>query len=123
MINPTSLGAICGRFCHGWGVDDGVSLHYEEIEITTLVNMDGLAPQDIRVEVYFGQLNEQETIDSGQALTMQLEGKESSGSFKYKAQIACDRTGQHGFSVRVLPSHPDLENSHEMGMITWYNAY
>ena len=33
--------------------------------------------------------------------------------------ISFDKSGLHGFTVRVLPCHPDLVNPHRMGLIAW----
>ena len=33
--------------------------------------------------------------------------------------IPCDRTGQHGVALRILPKHPDLVNVYEPGLILW----
>jgi hypothetical protein len=33
--------------------------------------------------------------------------------------MECRATGQHGVAVRVLPSHPDLSNPFELGLVLW----
>jgi hypothetical protein len=27
-------------------------------------------------------------------------------AWEYRVTVACDKTGQHGYAVRVLPKHP-----------------
>ena len=39
--------------------------------------------------------------------------------FKYKGEIACDTTGQFGFTLRILPDHELLINPFELGLIKW----
>jgi len=33
--------------------------------------------------------------------------------------MPCEKTGQHGAAVRILPKHPDLANPYELGLIFW----
>jgi len=35
--------------------------------------------------------------------------------------MTCEKTGQHGLTVRVLPRHCDLADPYEMGLILWDN--
>ena len=41
------------------------------------------------------------------------------GSLRYRGAFTCDAAGRYGFTVRVVPSHPDLAASAEMGRIAW----
>ena len=37
----------------------------------------------------------------------------------YRATFTADVAGLHGFTVRVLPSDPDLTNPMDLGLVTW----
>jgi starch phosphorylase len=37
----------------------------------------------------------------------------------YRGTIPCRSSGQHGYTVRVLPRHPDLANLFEPGLVCW----
>jgi len=92
----------------------------ETYTIKSVINVDGLKAEEIKVEVYYGPLDADGNILHGRCLTMVQENKLSSGRYLYSADIPCDSTGQQGFSVRVTPSHPDMASQHETGLITWY---
>jgi len=80
-----------------------------------------VTPDDIHVQVYYGRLNGQGIIETGDTRSMLYQEKLPDGKLLFKAEIPCVHTGHHGYSIRVLPNHPDLNNPHEMGLITWFN--
>ncbi len=41
------------------------------------------------------------------------------GHARYNGPFVCYRPGRYGFTVRVVPSHPDLASSAELGRIAW----
>ena len=42
-----------------------------------------------------------------------------SGVFLYKGEIPSTESGAFGLSVRVVPTHPNLTQEHELRLITW----
>ncbi|MEJ7585561.1 MAG: hypothetical protein WKF43_16110 [Acidimicrobiales bacterium] len=38
---------------------------------------------------------------------------------RWAASFACRRAGRYGFTVRIVPRHPDLSNPVELGCIAW----
>jgi starch phosphorylase len=51
---------------------------------------------------------------------MQPVGPDGEGSYLYQASaVACHKSGMHGYTVRVLPYHPDLTTSFLPGFIVW----
>jgi len=55
----------------------------------------------------------------GKADAMHPEGQSSDGSYSYMVETAVARSGLHGFTVRVRPSHPDMSASFIPGLICW----
>jgi starch phosphorylase len=41
------------------------------------------------------------------------------GTYSYLGRIPCLSSGQHGFAVRVVPTHPDLPHKYDTGLILW----
>ncbi len=85
------------------------------------LDIDGLSPQELSVQVYYGLLDNKGNIQEGSIIQMELETVENS-IHHYKADIPCKRTGPHGFAIRVLPFHSNLTNPYEMGLIKWDNV-
>jgi len=42
-----------------------------------------------------------------------------SGTYLFAGAITCRTSGRHGYAVRVLPKHEDLDNPFEMNLILW----
>jgi starch phosphorylase len=100
--------------------EDGDALKVtEKFTVEAWLNVDGIAPDDLSVQVYFGHLDPGDQIVNGQFIEMELAGKEAKTTFRYRVEIPCQATGQHGYGLRVLPKHPELTHPYEMGLITW----
>ena len=91
-----------------------------QIRIQAQVDSDGLKTDEIRVEVFYGPIDSDDYITYGNKAVMQLQQQLKKNSYLYEAVIPCEATGQHAYSVRVLPDHPDIINPYETGLITWY---
>ena len=94
----------------------------ESYKVKAWLNIDGLDPNDLSVQVYYGRIDAGGQIADGHILPMVMDKKEGNKTFLYEIAIPCDTTGQHGFALRVLPQHPELINPHELGLITWENG-
>jgi starch phosphorylase len=78
-----------------------------------------LTSADVTVEVYFGQLNAEGQIVDGASSEMAAAPGVKNGLSRFEGSIKCDRTGQLGFTVRVIPFHDDLAQKHETALIAW----
>jgi len=78
-----------------------------KITVTALVNLGELTPDDVQVELYFGSLSQKDEISEGAALPMSLINKIDNNLYEYVGQLLCLKSGQFGFTVRVLASHDD----------------
>jgi starch phosphorylase len=90
-----------------------------EVEVTALVDLGQLTPDDVRVQLYFGGLTTRGDFQAGEAIDMESAGKESTGGYRFKGNITYQTSGERGLSVRVLPNHPYLRTSFLPGFITW----
>ena len=93
----------------------------ETFEVSSVLDKSKLKAQDLRVEVYYGHLNENGEIECGRTIEMQLDSQKSDGNLIYHAVVPCHRTGRHGFTIRILPFNMDLGDVNEMRLVTWYN--
>jgi glycogen phosphorylase len=89
-----------------------------KLQITAKVFLGSLEPSDVRVQIYYGALNPEGEIISGQAVDAKL--KDSSGSeHVYEGEIDCRESGSCGFSVRVIPFHEDAILPYEVPWVRW----
>ncbi len=99
----------------------------ESLEITANIQLGPLSPEEVRVEAYFGSVNSQGGIDNPQVVEMQPAKESTGGSAgteakttqRYVAQIPCNTAGRQGYSVRILPKHPDLTHNLIPGYAKW----
>ncbi len=91
------------------------------LEVKAVVQLGKLKPDDVQVQLYYGQLNPRGEITSGgQAINMQLVGKNGDGdSYTFQTQVSYDTSGERGLSVRVLPQNDSLPTPFQPGMIRW----
>jgi glycogen phosphorylase len=90
-----------------------------EFVVTAQVRLGDITPEDVMVQLYSGPTASDGTIHEGRAVPMACVKPTTKGSYEYRGAIRCAATGQHGYSVRVVPHHPDLGNAFEMALVTW----
>jgi starch phosphorylase len=91
-----------------------------QMEVQARINLGGLAPDDVDVQLYHGVVDNLGEIAKPSAIAMHHNGHPQSGaSWTFKGNIQCRASGQYGFAVRILPKHSDLSNPFDLGLITW----
>jgi starch phosphorylase len=90
----------------------------EMIAVRAKVVLDGLAADEVLVELYHGSLTSQGEIREPRRLEMRPVGTE--GAFTvYAADAPADATGRQGYTLRVLPRHPALAHPFLPGLVKW----
>ncbi len=91
-----------------------------QLRVSTLVKLGKVSPDDVSVELYHGPVDTWGNIREGSAVRMSYEKQsEQQGEHWFTGSMPCQRTGQHGVAVRILPKHTDLANPYELGLILW----
>jgi starch phosphorylase len=90
-----------------------------EVKVQAEVYLGALEPTDVLVQIYYGQINANGEIVSGQDSNMEKVNPKGDGIYIFEGTIPCASSGLHGYSVRVLPKHEDLDNPFIMNLITW----
>ncbi|HMV48863.1 MAG TPA: alpha-glucan family phosphorylase, partial [Blastocatellia bacterium] len=96
----------------------------DAVKVQAQVHLGALVPEDVTVELYAGLVDADGEIVTVQITPMLPAGNGGgSGSFHFEsASVACCKSGLHGFTVRVLPHHPDLTTKFLPGLIKWAEA-
>jgi glycogen phosphorylase len=97
----------------------------DKLQLRASVELDGLDPDDITVEVVYGRSRADETIEgvrraalepaAGAAATDAAAG--SQGPRLYTGTVVLDRAGAFGYTVRVVPRNPLLRSAAELGLV------
>ena len=77
-----------------------------------------MAPEEVGVELYYGNLSSEGEIEEPRRLPMKHCGGDRNAAL-YCAELVCDRTGRQGYTVRVLPSHAALVHPFLPGLVKW----
>jgi starch phosphorylase len=91
-----------------------------EFEVKTTLQLGGLGPEDVAVQLYMGPVDPHGEIITPKIIPLNLINGPVDGEYYYQTRAtACDCSGLFGYTVRVLPHHPDLVTPFIPGMITW----
>jgi starch phosphorylase len=90
-----------------------------QVPLRATVALGELAPQDVRVELYAGRLNAQHEFQEATAQPLALEKSNSDGRHAFAGTFTCSASGSYGYTLRVVPHHPDLRDPLEMGLVHW----
>lgn len=92
----------------------------DRIHTRARVHLGPLTPEDVAVELYLGRLDADGEITDAAATQMEPVGPDEKINYVFEAKAAaCCKSGLHGYTVRVLPYHPDLTAPFLPGLITW----
>jgi starch phosphorylase len=89
------------------------------LEVRAMVRLGTLRPEDVEVQIVHGPLGPAREILHGHVVPMRPAGPPVDGRTPYAGEILADTSGHHGFAVRVLPRHPDLDTPYELRRVTW----
>ncbi len=90
-----------------------------KVKVKAVVDLGDLSNEDVQVELYFGSLNPDGEIAEGASLPMFITDEQEGGVYVYEGQMLCLKSGQFGFTVRIIPMHDGMARKFESGLITW----
>ncbi|MEW6363262.1 MAG: alpha-glucan family phosphorylase [Acidobacteriota bacterium] len=129
MARARDLAAWKKRLREGWSqvriegveaTDSGTHRVGEGYEVKAKIRLGSIAPAHVSVELYYGALDAQRQIVEPRGAPMRLDASLQGGLHRYVGVIPCDRSGLQGYTVRVIPFHPDTNNTMSMGLIAWW---
>jgi starch phosphorylase len=123
-----TLAAWAARVRAGWpqvrvahvetsGVGDAPELG-AHLQVHAVIGLGDLAPDDVRVQVAFGPVDEHDEIVRPEYVEMRLDSDgPGPGTWRYGGEVPLDRRGAFGYTVRVLPQHPALASTADLDLI------
>ena len=89
------------------------------VDLTVLVDLGGLRPEDVSVEAYHGHTDADHNVHNGRVT--RLEFAEEDGTLhRFRGSVVCPVSGLYGYSVRVRPHHDDALVPKELPLIAWH---
>ena len=90
------------------------------VGVRARLRLGALAPADVIVELYLGALDAAGELVQPASFPMRHAVSPGYGEHVFEATgVPCCRSGLQGYTVRVLPHHPDLAARFVPGLITW----
>jgi starch phosphorylase len=90
----------------------------ESLQVSARVHLGAVDPKHVRVEAYHGE-SENGGIKNPAITILNESSQNGDGSYIYQGSVPASESGAYGFSIRVVPTHPHLMQTHELRLITW----
>src|SRR5579859_1096437 len=90
----------------------------QPVDVTALVKLGTLRPDDVRVELVSGQ-DIDGLLEHLRVMPMERAAKTGDGMHRYTGRLETDASGRLIYGVRVVPYHPGLANPQELGLACW----
>jgi len=91
-----------------------------ERRVSAEVLLGTLEPADVEVQLVHGAVGATDELIEPSIVSMTLADRPRPGPrHHYEGSFTCERAGRYGFTVRVVPSHPDLSTFAEVGRVAW----
>jgi starch phosphorylase len=101
-------------------VDDTDQSPGSALAVRASVTLGELAPDDVAVQIVYGRADEKDEIIAPAFGDLQLEEPPTVGApARFAGEVRLGRPGPFGYTVRVLPSHPLLSSTAELGLATY----
>jgi starch phosphorylase len=94
----------------------------QNVRVEVRVHLGELNHDEVQVQLYHGQLNSLGELVHNHAVTLKHEKALAHHEHLFSGQFSPGHSGQHGYSVRVLPKDDRLVTPFLPGLITWDSA-
>jgi glycogen phosphorylase len=89
-----------------------------KLTLTATVHLAGLGPDEVTVEAVLGRVDAGDVLLDPVAVEMSYTGSAEAGNQVFSTTTPLPLAGALGYTVRVLPRHPMLAASNELGLVT-----
>ncbi len=86
--------------------------------ITTDVYLGQLRPEEVDVEVFYGEVNSENRIMDGSVAVVTGGTAVGGGHYRYSHTLTCEKTGRYAFTTRVTPTGSEWDHAMP-GFTTW----
>jgi starch phosphorylase len=93
----------------------------EEVNVKAIVQLGAIKPEHVRVQACFGPF-EKNSITKPQILDINKFSpplNPEQGIYEYSGNLPVKESGSYGLRLRIIPTHPNLLQQHELRLITW----
>ena len=92
-----------------------------EFTITATVHLGQLKPEDVAVEAISGKIGPNRDIIQTAISRLELVNRDADRCI-FQGVLSCNNPGYCGYTVRVVPTHPNVDAVSELGLVCWDNG-
>jgi glycogen phosphorylase len=78
-----------------------------------------LSADDVDVQLIHGPVGQADELTERTIVSMTPDGAADDHHARYTGSLQTERAGRYGFTVRIVPRHPDLVSPAELGLAAW----
>jgi glycogen phosphorylase len=90
----------------------------DTVRVTAMVALGNLQPSDISVELYAGVVDADGSLVDAKPVVMKWLGEKLKGHI-FEGTLNFTTSGKIGYSLRILPSNPDMYDPRDLMLIKW----
>ncbi len=87
--------------------------------IQARIGLGQLRPEDVWVDLYYGPMDADGDLVKALTEPMTTDGASGEDGHVYRATVPFKESGKFGFLLRIMPRHPLLVHSADMGLVVW----
>jgi glycogen phosphorylase len=87
--------------------------------VEAVVALGTLSADDVDVQLVHGPVGQGDELTERSIVSMTPAGTADDHHARYIGSLQTERAGRYGFTVRVVPRHPDLVSPVELGLAAW----
>ena len=88
------------------------------LRVRALIQLGRLQPSDLEIQTVFGRVDENDQLREIETRALTQVGVDDMGRNRYEGTISLSRSGPFGYTVRAVPTHPNLSSPAELGLAT-----
>ncbi|HZH98024.1 MAG TPA: alpha-glucan family phosphorylase, partial [Fimbriimonadaceae bacterium] len=90
----------------------------DSVAVSAKVHLGPIAPEYVTVQAYLGEAVNN-AIMRPTSVDLTKSTKLEAGEYLFEGVVPAHESGSYGMNVRVIPTHPNLLQAHELRLITW----
>jgi starch phosphorylase len=90
-----------------------------ERPVEAIVALGSLDAADVDVQLLHGPVGQGNELTESTIVSMSRAGEADDDHARYVGSFRTERAGRYGFTVRIVPRHPDLVSPVELGLAAW----
>jgi starch phosphorylase len=87
--------------------------------IQARIGLGQLEPADVSVDLYYGPMDPDGDLVRALTESMSTDSASGEDGHVYRATVPFKESGKFGFMLRIMPKHPLLVHSADMGLVVW----